>query len=179
MRRCTRGGRNSDVQRAGAVIIIGATVVASMLLLAIGLGVGRSAYLDAVPPDALSQPAAASAFDIAIAPLKVAMWAVLVLGVLLAVGAFFAGPSRIARATRAPVDRYLPQHAGGEVGTWVGRYRFWLVTGVLVLGGAVLLLWRYPTAWVVIGVAVVVLALLVLIRWLAGPTQPTSDPQTT
>jgi len=165
--------------RRRALIVIGATIVASMLLLVIGVGVGRSAYLDAVPADALSQPAAASAFDIVIAPLKVAMWAALVLGVLLAVGAFLAGPSRIARAVRAPVDRYLPQPAGGDVGTWVARYRFWLVTAVLVLGGGVLLLWSYPTAWVVIGVAVVVLALLVVIRWLAGPTQPTSDLRTT
>jgi hypothetical protein len=42
----------------------------------------------------------------------------------------------------------------------------------LFLAGALLLLWRYPTALVVVGVAVVVLALLVLIRWVAGPSTP-------
>jgi multisubunit Na+/H+ antiporter MnhG subunit len=158
--------------RRRALLILGCVIVLLMLLLAIAVRVGRAAYLDGVPPEALSQPAAAVVFDTMVAPLQQAGWAVLAVGAVLIVGAYLAGPSALAQVIRRPVDRLLPEPVPGSVGELARHYRFGLTAFVLLLGGAVLLLWRYPTALVVIGVAVLILALLVLIRWLAGPSVP-------
>jgi hypothetical protein len=158
--------------RRRALLILGFAVVIVMVALAIGLQLGRTEYLAAVPPEALSQPAAAAVFDALVVPLRQATWAVLAVGVVLIVGAFFGGPSALGRAVRQPIDRLWPEPVPGPIGQWVRRYRLGLTAVVLFVAGALLLLWRYPTALVVVGVAVVVLALLVLIRWVAGPSTP-------
>jgi hypothetical protein len=158
--------------RRRALLILGCVIVFVMALLAIALQVGRAAYLDAVPPGVLSQPTAEAVFDIMIAPLRQAGWATLALGLVLIVGAYLGGQSALGRAVRSPVDRLLPEPAPGSAATFVQRYRFEITAAVLFGAGAVLLLWRYPTAVVVIGIAILVLALLVLIRWLAGPAVP-------
>jgi hypothetical protein len=158
--------------RRRALLILGFAVVIVMVALAIGLQLGRTEYLAAVPPEALSQPAAAAVFDALVVPLRQATWAVLAVGVVLIVGAFFGGPSALGRAVRQPIDRLWPEPVPGPIGQWVRRYRLGLTAVVLFVAGALLLLWRYPTALVVVGVAVVVLALFVLIRWVAGPSTP-------
>jgi hypothetical protein len=158
--------------RRRGLLVVGCAIVVMMVLLAIGLQVGRAAYLEAVPAEALSQPAAAAVFDALVVPLHQAMWAVLAVGVVLVVGAYIVGPSALGRAVRQPVDRLLPAPVPGPLGDWVRRYRLVLTTAVLFLAGAALLLWSYPTAVVVLGVAIVVLALLVAIRWIAGPATP-------
>lgn len=73
--------------RRRALLIVGCAVVVVMLLLAIGLQVGRTEYLAAVPAEAISQPAAASGVEAIIAPLQQAVWAVLAVGAVLIIGA--------------------------------------------------------------------------------------------
>ncbi len=158
--------------RRRALLILGCVIVFVMALLAVGVRVGRAAYLDAVPPDVMSQPTAEAVFDIMAAPLRQAGWATLALGLVLIVGAYLAGPSAIGRAVRSPINRLLPEPVTGGAAEFVRRYRFGITAAVLFGAGAVLLLWRYPTALVVIGVAILTLVLLVLIRWVAGPSLP-------
>jgi hypothetical protein len=54
----------------------------------------------------------------------------------------------------------------GAVGIWVGRNRNALRIGVLVGAFLVLLIWSQPTAWVVLGLALIVALLLLLVELL-------------
>ncbi|MGW7364987.1 hypothetical protein ACWGI8_16510 [Streptomyces sp. NPDC054841] len=159
------------------VLVAAALGVAfATLLLGIGLTVFRLIYLDALP-QGVSQPAAESVYDILVRYLRTAVRNVVVLGVVVALAAWLTGPGRYAglvqqlwtsgiTATRTTAD-----HAGlrtGPVGPWVRRYRTW-ITWVLV-GAAVLayILWSYPTAWVVVGLALALLFALAVVEFLAS-----------
>jgi hypothetical protein len=59
----------------------------------------------------------------------------------------------------------------GRVGTWTYAHRTALRITVAGLGGLVLVLWTQPTAWVVLGIALVVVVLLAVIEFLGRPPQ--------
>src|SRR6266496_5864577 len=78
-----------------ALIGAGLGFAASMLVLGAGLAIARVIYLNSVPASA-SADAAAAAFDILVRFIKTAVRTLLVVGLIVAVGAFFAGPSAAA-----------------------------------------------------------------------------------
>ncbi|NED65145.1 hypothetical protein G3I15_29880, partial [Streptomyces sp. SID10244] len=59
-------------RRLRMLAIVGIAITLSMLVLAIGLLVGRSIYLGQVPPDVLAPDAARVIFDTVVAPLRLA-----------------------------------------------------------------------------------------------------------
>ena len=89
-------------RRLRALSLAGLSLVLAMLVLAIALLIGRALYLDAMPPDILAPDAAAATIDTVLDPLRLALRAVAVLGLVVAVGAYLLGGSASATAVRRP-----------------------------------------------------------------------------
>src|SRR5215211_7252289 len=125
-----------------ALVAAGLGVAVAMLLLALGLAVFRSIYLDAVPSSVLPHDAAAVLYDTIVRFLRAGLRTVFVLGLVVAAGAFLTGPSTTAARTRQGIAdgigwlRRGAEGAGlgsGPVGTWVHANRRALRIGVVVL----------------------------------------------
>ena len=166
-----------------ALIGAGLGFAASMLALGAGLAIARAIYLNSVPASA-SADAAAAAFDILVRFIKTALRTLLVVGLVVAVGALFTGPSAAAVRTRSAISsaigrlRHSGESAGlstGPVGTWTYTYRHALRTGVVALAAVIFVFWGHPTAVVAIVIAVLLVVALGLIE-LIGRPPPQSAP---
>jgi hypothetical protein len=164
--------------RRRALIVVGLGVAASMVVLAIGLLIARTIYLNSVPASVLPSDAAAAAFDALVHFLRVGLRVVLAVGLVIAIGAFITGPSRAAVRTRAALGsgitwlRNLGARRGmstGPVGEWTYRHRALLRIGALTLVALILVFWGQPTALTVILLVVILLILLGLIELVASP----------
>jgi hypothetical protein len=86
-------------------------------------------------------------------------------GLVIAGGAFFTGPSVTATRTRAVLSKliggHLPQTA---FGAWVRRNRTMLRVAAVLLGVLVFVFWDRPTGLVVLTITGGVLVLLILIE---------------
>lgn len=169
------GQRRRTLARAA----IGLT--ASMLVLGVGLALARSWYVSTTPAGILTEQAAGDVFDTLVRFLRAALRATAVLGLVVALGAFLAGPSPAAVRTRATLQggigtaRRGAEAKGwdtGAVGTAVFAHRKGLRIGVLVAAGVVLAFWTRPTGWVVLGIAAVALVLLAAVEFLGAPPPP-------
>ncbi|MGH8773690.1 MAG: hypothetical protein ACRDWI_00450 [Jiangellaceae bacterium] len=134
-------------------------VAASMVLLAVALAVGRSLYLDRLPAR-VSMAAAADVFDTVVRFLRTGVRAVLVAALVVAGGAFLAGPSGTAVRTRAAFQRLLDA-AGGNGNAWVRRNRSALRAGIVALACVAFVFWEQPTA--AVGLVLAALAVLALV----------------
>lgn len=83
-----------------AFIGAGAGVALAMLTAAVGLTVLRRSYLDGMPRDVLTPDAAAVLFDTLVRFLREGLRAAFLLGILVALGGFFTGPSVTAVTVR-------------------------------------------------------------------------------
>jgi hypothetical protein len=164
-----------------ALIGAGLGVAAGMLALALGLAVFRSIYLDGVPAEVLPHDAAAVLYDTIVRFLRAGLRTILVLGLVVAAGAFLSGSSATAVRTRRSLTGAIAwlqgsaEHAGfrtGPVGTWVGANKRALRIGAVVLAALALVFWTRPTGKVVIGLAVALLAVLAIIEFLGRPARP-------
>ena len=164
-----------------ALIGAGVGVAIGMLLLALSLAVFRSLYLDAIPAQVLPHDAAAVAYDTIVRFLRAGLRTVLVLGLVVAAGAFLTGPSVTAVRTRQSLAGAIgwlqgsAEHAGlrtGPVGTWVHANRRALRIGAVILASLGLVFWDQPSGKVVIGLAVALLIALAIIEFLARAPQP-------
>jgi hypothetical protein len=172
------GGVFTARGRRRALIVVGLGVAASMVVLAIGLLIARTIYLNSVPSSVLPTDAAAAAFDALVHFLRQGLRVVLAVGLLIAIGAFITGPSRAAVRTRAALAsgiawlRNLGARRGvstGPVGEWTYRHRVLLRIGALTLVALILVFWGQPTALTVILLVVILLILLGLIELVASP----------
>ncbi len=168
-----------------ALIGAGLGFAASMLVLGAGLAIARAIYLNSVPATA-SADAAAAAFDILVRFIKTALRTLLVVGLVVAVGAFFTGPSAAAVATRSAISSGLGRlRRGGEsaglstgpAGTWTYTHRHALRIGAVALAAVIFVFWGHPTAAVTIVIAVLLLVALGLIELIGRPPpQPAPAP---
>ena len=85
--------------RRQGIVRTGLAIAVAMVLLAALLAVGRSLYLDAAESAVPREPAQA-AFDILVAYLRDGMRILLAIGLVVAAGAWIAGPSRAATSLR-------------------------------------------------------------------------------
>ena len=122
--------------------------------------------------------AAAAIFDTFVRFIKDALRTLLVVGLVVAAGAFFTGPSvtavRTRGACRSGFDwvRRSGEHAGvstGPVGEWTYAHRKSLRVGVVALFALIFVFWGRPTALVVILLAVLLLVALGLIELIGRP----------
>jgi hypothetical protein len=161
-----------------ALIGAGLGLAASMLVLGAGLLLFRGIYLNSVPDSVLPSDAVAAMFDTFVRFIKTGLRAILVLGVVVAAGAFLTGPSVTAVRTRAALASGLAwvrrsgEHAGldtGPVGRWTYAHRTGLRISAVALAAVVFVFWGQPTAAVVIVLAIVLLVALGLIELIGRP----------
>ena len=170
--------------RRRALIGAGLGLAASMLVLAIGLLIFRGIYLSSVPPSKLPADAAAALFDTLVVFIKQGLRTVLVAGLVVAAGAFLAGPSATAVRIRGAFARGLGRirHGGeragvrtGPVGTWTYTHRRALRISAVALAALVFVFWGQPTAAVVIVIAALLLVVLGLIELIGS--RPPAGPE--
>ncbi len=169
-----------------AVIGAGLGLAASMLVLAIGLLIFRGIYLNGVPPSKLPSDAAAALFDTLVRFIKYSLRTILVVGLVVAGGAFLTGPSVTAVRIRAAIlgalgwIRRRAELGGvrtGPLGQWTYAHRTALRVSATAIAALVLVFWGRPTAAVVIGIVVVLLVVLGLIELIGRP--PAQSGETT
>jgi hypothetical protein len=168
------------VARGRRRALIGAALglAGSMLVLAIGLLIARSIYLNSVPPSVLPGDAAAAAFDAMVYFIRVGLRVVLAVGLVVAIGAFITGPSRAAIQTRSALKSWLGwirnfgERRGvstGPVGEWTYAHRRGLRIGAVALFALIFVFWGHPTGLVVIVLVIVLLLVLGLIELIGRP----------
>ncbi|MDX6324545.1 MAG: hypothetical protein QOK15_899 [Nocardioidaceae bacterium] len=157
--------------------------VGGMLVLGVVLAVTRVYYLNAVPSDVLPSEAAGNIFDTLVRFLRSGLRAVAVLGLVVALGAYFTGQSPTAVRTRIVLARGLggardsaEAHGvqTGAFGRWTFAHKRALWIALVIAGGFTLTFWTRPTAAVVIGTALVVLVLAGLVELMG---RPPADPE--
>jgi hypothetical protein len=166
------------VRRWRALMVAGLALAGAMVLLGLGLSIGRSMYLNALAGEVARLDAAEVIFDQVVAFIRLSLRTVGVAALVVALVAFLAGGSDSARGLRAGLGRGLAsargwaEHRGvstGPVGTWLYTYR--RVLRVVIVAGAavVVLLAGTPTPALVVTVAVVAGLLVGLLELLARP----------
>ncbi|HEY2692237.1 MAG TPA: hypothetical protein VGJ50_27650 [Streptosporangiaceae bacterium] len=170
-----------------ALIGAGLGFAASMLVLGAGLTIARTIYLNSVPNGVLPSDAAAVIFDTLVRFIRQALRTLLVVGLVVAIGAFFTGPSVTAVRTRRGFSSGLAwvraggEHAGlqtGPVGRWTYAHRTGLRIGAVALAGLVFVFWGRPTGLVVILIVILLLVVLGLIELIGRPpAQPEAAGQ--
>ena len=163
-------------------------VAVAMVVLALGLAVFRSVYLDAVPASVLPHDAAAVAYDTIVRFLRLGLRTILVVALVVAAGAFLTGRSVTAVRARQSLTGAIgwlqgsAEHAGlrtGRVGTWVGANKRALRIGAVVVAALVLVFWGRPTGKVVLGLTLALLAALAIIEFLGRPGHDVAEGSVT
>jgi len=158
--------------RRRALMVGGLAIAAGMLLLGLSLNVFRQVYLNAIPADQLPPKAAGNIYDTLTHFIRLNLRAVLVVALAVALGAWLAGSSASATATRRGLARGFAairgggEHLGIQTGP-VGRFVHAYLTALrgVVIGVALLVYVQaaHPTgAWTIKVLAVMVAVLLVL-----------------
>jgi len=164
--------------RRRALIVAALGLAGSMLVLAIGLLIARSIYLNSVPPTVLPGDAAAAAFDAMVHFIKVGLRVVLAVGLVVAIGAFFTGPSRAAIQTRSLLKSGLSRIRNygetrgvstGPFGEWTYAHRHVLRIGAVALFALIFVFWGDPTGLVVIVLVIFLLLVIGLIELIGRP----------
>jgi hypothetical protein len=163
--------------RRRALIGAGLGLAASMLILGIGLTIGRGIYLSSVP-STFPTDAAAAAYDALVHFLRLTLRVVLIVGLVVAIGAFFTGPSRAAIQTRSGIKSGLEwvRHYGerrgvstGPVGEWTYLHRRGLRIGAVALFALIFVFVGQPDVVLVIVLVILLLLVLGLIELIGRP----------
>ncbi|MGH3170583.1 MAG: hypothetical protein ACRDN0_32480, partial [Trebonia sp.] len=164
--------------RRRALIAAGLGFAASMLVLGVGLQIGRSIYLNSVPQSVLPSDAAAAAYDTLVRFIKDGLRVMLVVGLVVALAAFFTGPSATAVKTRSALVssagwlRHFAERKGissGPAGEWTYSHRKGLRISAVALIAVIFVFWGQPTPALGIALAIVLLALLGLVELIGRP----------
>jgi hypothetical protein len=149
-----------------------------MLALGAGLAIARALYLNSVPASVLPADAASAAFDILVRFIKTALRTLLVVGLIVAAGALFTGPSTAAVRTRSALSSGLGSlRRGGEsaglstgpAGRWTYAHRHALRIALVALAGLIFIFQGQPTAAGTIVIAIALLIVLGLIELIGRP----------
>ncbi|MFF3321038.1 hypothetical protein [Streptomyces sp. NPDC002889] len=169
-----------------ALMAAGFGVGVMMCALLVALAVMRVVGLDAVPPDAQTQDAAASVYDTLVRFLRQAAVTVLVVALITVAAGYLYGPGQGARAVRSPVARgteaagHALARSGlrtGAVGRWLHTHRPVTTTVVVAAGALVLFLWDYPTPASVVLVLVLVVVVLAVLGVLGAADGAAADTE--
>ncbi|WP_449483191.1 hypothetical protein [Streptomyces avidinii] len=164
-------------RRRRALVATALGAAGACLVFGIGLAVVRHYYLDHLPAQVQSPAAAAAVFDTLVRFLRVSVRTALVLGVVVALGAYLSGAGRLPRGVRGRAERAADSAAGwgaargvraGRAGAWVQAHRRPLTTGVLLVLALVFALWNHPTVLTVLLLVLVLLGVLAVLSLLAA-----------
>jgi uncharacterized membrane protein SirB2 len=161
-----------------ALIGAGLGFAASMAILGLGLTIFRGIYLNSVPSSVLPADAAAVLYDTLVRFIRDGLRVLLVVGLIVAIAAFFTGPSVTAVRTRGAFKsgfdwlRRSGEHAGvstGPVGRWTYTHRRALRIAAVALAALVFVFWGQPTWVTALVIAIVLLIVLGLIELIGRP----------
>ena len=183
---CLVGAVFASRDRRKGLLRAGRAVVIAMLILFVIVYLLRAVYLKEVVGPNVSTEAAGALFAGLVSFLRQGVVVSFLVGLVVALGAALAGPSRPAVWVRKSV-RSVGRADLGPVGRWVGRYRVALRIGIVALGFVVLIAWSNPSVWTILGLVLIVLLLLGVVQAFArgqppaveaggGPTSPASEP---
>lgn len=178
-------------RRRRALCVVGLALALGMLVLAIALLIARAIYLDQVPAEVLSPDAATAIIDTVLIPLRTALRAVAVLGLVVALGAYLTGDSPSAAAVRHgfgrgldSVQRVRHPRPPNPFELWAFHARIALRSAIVGIAALLLMFWRYPTGlvvvWIVLCALLAMLALEIVIRPARARSElpPTPEQQT-
>jgi hypothetical protein len=159
---------------------------AAMLVLAVALAIAREVYLNSVPPSVLPGDAAAALYDTLVRFIKDGLRVLLVIGLVVAAGAFLTGPSAAAVGARRAVTsgigwlRTRSERAGlrtGPVGVWTSAHKQLLRVAAAAIAALIFVFWGLPPSLaVVIWLVVLLLLALGVIELLGGQAPPSAPP---
>jgi hypothetical protein len=161
-----------------ALIGAGLGFAASMFVLGAALLIFRGVYLNSVPQSVLPSTAAAAMFDTLVRFIKEALRALLVLGLVVAIGAFLTGPSVTAVRTRAGFAKGLGwlRNSGerrgvttGPAGRWTYAHRHALRICAVGLAAVIFVFQGRPSAASIIVLVILLLVVLGLIELIGRP----------
>ena len=164
-----------------ATVGAGLGLAASMLVLGIVLAIARGVYLNSVPSSVLPSDAAAVLYDTLVRFIKDGLRILLVIGLLVAIAAFFTGPSVTAVRTRQGLSKGLGwvrargERAGvqtGPVGSWTYQHRHALRISAVALFAIIFVFLATPSAASAITLAILLLVVLGLIELIGRPPAP-------
>lgn len=171
--------------RRKAVLRVGLGTALGMFVMSMGFGLGRELLLSNLPAGVERPDAVAVVFDTLTRFVLQAVRVLFAIGVVLLVGAWLVGPSRVAIRLRAFWDRLLGRGSDltgssvdlGPVPAWVASHISAVRVTIVTLAVVVLIAWDRPTGKVVLLVALLTLIPLAIAQLLAGvsPPEPTGD----
>ncbi len=149
-----------------------------MGLMLVLFNLGRTIYLDALP-STVNQSAAGDVYDQVLTFLRTALRTSFVLAVIVAIGAWLAGPGRVATRIREGVrggssHDLAPGETASPVATFVYQYRNALRILVVGIGLVILVVLEAPSPVSVLIIAVLVLIGVVVIELLGRNARPAS-----
>ncbi len=167
-------------RRRRALVACALGVGGGMILLALGLAIGRSIYLSRLATTAFPRDAATSAYSILVRYLRLGIGLVFAVMLLLALVTWVTGSSPRAVVVRHVVSNMLQklgrrEHAG-RVGAFAGRYASWIRITILAVAGILLFTIDGWSVGGLIALAVVTVVLLVGLEILRAPVAERSSP---
>lgn len=167
---CIAGAIWLSPRRRRTALRIAIGITAAMGILLVALNLGRSAYLNALPETA-NQAAARAVYDQIVSFLRDSLRALFVLGIVVGIGIWLAGPSAAAvkiRTFSGDRVRGIGNEGTGPAALteFVGRYRRALRIGVIALALIVVVAVDHPTPKLILVLAILVVLLLLLIEFL-------------
>lgn len=177
------GGIATARKHRRALIVSMVSVAAGMVVIGIGLLIGRAYYLNGVPVTVLPRATAATAYDTLVRYLRDGIRIVLAVALIIALIGWLFGRSRPATAIRhwlqvVPKATVL-KLSHGRTGAFVTAYSTALSIGAFCLGLLVLILWDNPGTAVFITLLVLVVLVVGVVqlqRYFSTRDQPGPDP---
>jgi hypothetical protein len=167
-----------------ALIAASLGVAVSMLVLAIGLQIGRGIYLNSVPTSVLPPDAAAALFDTVIRYIRYGLRILFVLGLIVAIVAFFTGPAAAAVGTRRAFGAGMNKLRRGTaitglqtspVGEWTSAHKNAVRIGTVILAAIIFVFW--PSVVSAIVLVIVLLLVLGFVELIGKPRGTEGVPQ--
>jgi hypothetical protein len=173
--------------RRRATIRAGIVLTAACAFTLVLLAVGRSLYLEAASSPNVSKDAASAVFDILVRNLRYGLIVLGVIGIVIALVAYFVGPSAPAVKARAMASSGVSgaRRKAGDLGYegnpfegWVAAHRRGLELAVAGIAVLALILWDRPGLGAVLFLLVVGLILVGFIEFLARGAipEPADEP---
>lgn len=166
-----------DRRRRTALMRVGVGITVAMVVMLVAYGFARTTYLDNLPPSPTGgHEAGAAVFDTVTRFVERGIRTLLVLGILVWLAAWLAGPSKAARAVRTHWTRLVGRAGAGvgeavEIGPvsrWVGAHTTGLRIALFAGIGLLLFAWDRPTGLVVLGLGVLAVVGLGVIQMIAA-----------
>jgi hypothetical protein len=151
-----------------------------MVILAAGIGIGRTFFIGTVSPSIMPADTAEVVYDGLLELMLSTILALIVLSVSIALIAWFSGPSRPARAVRGFADsgfsavrRSAATHGvtTGRFGIWLDRWRGFAYAAIAVVASVAVLLSRPVTTGMIVTTVILALIAVLLVELLRRPAE--------